>query len=100
MAVSPRASTLPPNGLMLKDSLDPVEHLFCMLVVPVIIGPPRRRATLTGGVIRHFWYTFEAALVRREGARHSNAVFVISCVDWRGDAAELDVQAFFIIKLP
>ena len=100
MAVSPHASTLPPNGLMRKDSLDPVEHLFCMLVVAVVIGPPRRRASLTRGVIRHFWYTFEAALVRREGARHSNAVFVISCVDWRGDAAELYVQAFFIIELP
>lgn len=84
-----------------KNNLNPVEDLLCMLVVSVIGRPPRFRASLNLSVNRCFWCTFEAALIGREGTRHSNAIFAICCVDWRGDAAELDVvQAFFIIELP
>ena len=101
MAANPCASTLSPNREMLKDNLNPVEDLLWMLVVSVIVRPPRLRASLNLIVNHCFWYTFEAALIGREGTRHSNAVFAICCVDWRGDAAELDVvQVFFIIELP
>ena len=84
-----------------KNNLDPVEYLLFMPVVSAITRPPRRRASLNLSATYLFWYTFEAALVGREGTRHRKATFVMRCVGWRLDTAELDlVQAFFVIELP
>ena len=84
-----------------QKNLDPVEYLFFILVVFTFTRPPRRRASLNLSMTQLFWHTFEAALVGREGTRHSKAAFVMCCVRWRRDTAELDfVQAFFVIEVP